>query len=136
LPFGEDISWAQRALEAGYALVYEPASRVYHSHNRSPLYEFKRIYLDHCNLYRLFGLETVPTLRSALMGLIRGWNGYSLYVLRSDAPSGEKLRLLFTYIPLLVPAEVFGQYLGCHANEFRARWRWFRRLDRALRRGV
>jgi rhamnosyltransferase len=136
LPFGEDIDWAQRALEAGYALAYEPASRVHHSHNRSPIYEFKRIYLDHINLYRLFGLETVPTLRAALNGLIRGWGGYSQYVLQSGASLGEKLRLLFTYIPFIVPAQVFGQYLGRHAGEFRARWGWFRRLDQTLQLGV
>ena len=136
LPFGEDVDWGQRALEAGHALVYEPASRVYHSHNRPPRYEFKRIYMDHQNLYRLFGLETVPTLRAALVSLTRGWGGYSLYVLQSDAPPGEKLRLLLAIVPLLVPAQVFGQYFGRHADEFRARWRWFRRLDQALRRGV
>lgn len=134
--FGEDIEWAQRALEAGYTLVYEPESCVYHSHNRPALYEFKRIYLDHQNLYRLFGLETVPTLKIALLCLFRAWAGYSLYVARSDAPWREKLWLLCAHIPFLVPAEVFGQYVGRHAEEFRSRWAWFRHLDHALRRGV
>ena len=133
--FGEDIDWAQRALEAGHAVVYEPASRVYHSHNRPPWYEFRRLYLDHQNLYRLFGLETVPTLPAAVVSLFRAWGGYSLYVLASNASLGEKLKLLMTYVPLIVPAQVFGQYLGRHADDF-ARWGWFRRLDRKLRHGV
>lgn len=134
--FGEDIDWALRILMSGHTLVYEPASRVYHSHNRTPWYEFKRIYLDHQNLYRLVGMETIPTLRIAWICIWRAWGGYSVYVLRSSARVAEKLRLLFTYIPFAAPAQVFGQYLGRHAEEFRARWGWFRRLDRVLRAGV
>jgi rhamnosyltransferase len=134
--FGEDVDWAQRALQAGYTLVYEPESRVYHSHNRPALYDLKRIYMDHANLYRLFGLETVPTLRIALLCLFRAWGGYSLYVLHSDASLREKVHLLCLHIPFLVPAEVFGQYLGRHSEEFLARWPWFRCVDRWLRRGV
>lgn len=136
LAFGEDIDWAQRALMAGHTLVYEPEARVYHSHNRTPWYEFKRIYLDHQNLYRLVGMETIPTLRAAWICIWRAWGGYSLYVLRSGATTAEKLRLLVTYIPFAAPAQVFGQYLGRHAEEFRTRWGWFRRLDRILRTGV
>lgn len=134
--FGEDIDWALRALGAGYTLVYEPESCVYHSHNRSALYEFKRIYLDHQNLYRLFGLETVPTFKIALLCWFRAWAGYSLYVIRSAAPWREKLRLLCAHIPFLAPAEVFAQYLGRRAKEFSSRWAWFRRLDQVLKRGV
>ncbi len=134
--FGEDIDWAQRVLQAGHTLVYEPASQVYHSHNRPARYEFKRTYLDHQNLYALFGLETVPTVGSVLRHLFRGWGGYSAYVLGSGAPLKEKLYLLFGHIPLLVPAQVLGQYLGRHAAEFRSRWAWFRLLDGRWRRGV
>lgn len=32
---GEDLLWSREALEAGMALVHEPASRVYHSHDYS-----------------------------------------------------------------------------------------------------
>lgn len=134
--FGEDIDWAQRALQAGHFLVYEPASQVVHSHNRSPGYEFRRTYLDHQNLYALFGLETVPTLGSMLRLLFRGWAGYSAYVLACSSPLREKIYLLFVHIPLLVPAQLLGQYLGRHAEEFRARWKWFRLLDRRWQRGV
>lgn len=136
VPFGEDIEWAFRVLTAGYTLVYEPASKVYHSHNRSPWYEFRRIYQDHQILYRLVGLETVPTLWAAWIGMWRIWGGYSLYVLRSDASWVEKLRLLFTYIPFAAPAQVFGQYLGRHADEFKSRWNWFRRLDQIWSTGI
>ncbi len=39
---GEDQEWAKRVLEAGYTLVYEPQSIVYHSHNYSVQAYFKR----------------------------------------------------------------------------------------------
>ena len=32
---GEDLLWAREVLEAGWALVHEPASRAYHSHDYS-----------------------------------------------------------------------------------------------------
>ena len=31
--FGEDIEWAEQVLKAGYKIIYEPKSVVYHSHN-------------------------------------------------------------------------------------------------------
>lgn len=33
LPFGEDADWAEQVLLAGYALVFEPCSKVFHSHD-------------------------------------------------------------------------------------------------------
>ena len=44
--FAEDMDWAQRVLQAGLALVYEPDSQVYHSHVRPFLYNLKRQYVD------------------------------------------------------------------------------------------
>ncbi|MCP5046204.1 MAG: glycosyltransferase family 2 protein [bacterium] len=40
----EDQQWGKKVLEAGYKIAYEPASRVYHSHNYTPgeLYRIKR----------------------------------------------------------------------------------------------
>ncbi len=58
--FGEDIDWAHRAILEGHKIVFEPRSRVVHSHNNSIWYEFKRVYLDHQNLHRIFGVHTVP----------------------------------------------------------------------------
>ena len=40
--FGEDQEWAKEILEAGYSIVYEPQSVVYHSHNDSLKRQFKR----------------------------------------------------------------------------------------------
>ena len=57
----EDIDWAKRVILAGYKLVFEPRSRVIHSHNNSAWYELKRIYCDHYNLHDSLGVHTIPT---------------------------------------------------------------------------
>jgi rhamnosyltransferase len=64
--FGEDLDWSRRVLLAGHTIVYEPRSRVVHSHNRSMWYEFKRVYVDHQQLRRLIDLRTVPTLAAVV----------------------------------------------------------------------
>jgi glycosyltransferase involved in cell wall biosynthesis len=45
--FGEDLDWSRRVLEAGYKIVYEPASQVYHSHQTSILGNYRRAFIDH-----------------------------------------------------------------------------------------
>ncbi len=40
--FGEDLAWSLQAQRAGHCVLYEPAIRVYHSHNRPPDYDFRR----------------------------------------------------------------------------------------------
>ena len=64
--FGEDIAWGKSVLEAGWKIAYEPSAKVIHSHNRSFSYEYKRTYMCHQKLFKLFGLRTVPN-RRALM---------------------------------------------------------------------
>jgi rhamnosyltransferase len=58
--FGEDLDWGHRVLLAGYKIIFEPRSCVIHSHNKSIWYETKRVYLDHQNVHRLFGVHTIP----------------------------------------------------------------------------
>jgi len=133
--FGEDIEWAKRVLEAGYRLVYEPTSRVYHSHNRSVPYEFKRTYVNHQNLHHLFGLELIPSLSEALTCVVRGTGDYWRCVLQSKAGFDEKARLL-SIVPFLTLAQVFGQYLGARSDELMGQHPWFVKMDQALRRGM
>ncbi|GAC1385313.1 MAG: hypothetical protein NVSMB42_04550 [Herpetosiphon sp.] len=44
--FGEDADWSERVLQAGYALLYQPASTVLHSHSY-PLWEQFTQNVDH-----------------------------------------------------------------------------------------
>ncbi len=46
MQFAEDMEWSTRVLQAGYKIVYEPESQVYHSHNRGFSYHARRQYVD------------------------------------------------------------------------------------------
>jgi rhamnosyltransferase len=61
-PIAEDVEWARDVLLAGYTLRYVPEAEVFHSHERSPAYEFQRTYILHYRLYELFALRTIPSL--------------------------------------------------------------------------
>src|SRR5205085_7133755 len=65
--FGEDIRWGKRVVEAGYKIVYEPRSAVFHSHERGAMYDLRRHYLDQRVLSELFGLKTAPNLVRLLL---------------------------------------------------------------------
>jgi galactitol-specific phosphotransferase system IIC component len=58
LRFGEDLEWSRRMLEQGYAIVFEPASSVEHSHAMyaSVPATFDRYFLDAEINRRLFGM--------------------------------------------------------------------------------
>jgi len=92
--FGEDIQWAERAMLAGHAIVYEPAAVVMHSHDRPLSYEFKRLYVCHRHLFRQFGLAQVPTLHAAAMAWLRGTARDILYVLRHERRWGVMAALI------------------------------------------
>lgn len=61
-PIAEDLQWAHEVLLAGYTLAFVPDAVVLHSHERSPLYEFKRTRELHRRLFELFELETIPSV--------------------------------------------------------------------------
>ena len=57
LAFAEDGMWAKDALEAGYAIVYQPAARVNHYHYEPPDYAFRRHFTVSYHFYRIFALK-------------------------------------------------------------------------------
>ena len=67
--FAEDMIWGRTAIEAGHAIAYTPRAFVVHSHDRSVAYEYRRTYLAHHALHRLFGVRTVPDLGTAWRSL-------------------------------------------------------------------
>lgn len=44
--YAEDIAWAINTLSSGFSIFWQPNAKVFHSHNRSLAYEFKRSYVD------------------------------------------------------------------------------------------
>lgn len=67
--FAEDMIWGKAAIEAGHAIAYTPRAFVVHSHDRSVAYEYRRTYLAHHALHKLFGVRTVPDLGTAWRSL-------------------------------------------------------------------
>jgi len=59
MEFGEDIEWAKRVLEAGYKIVYEPDSAVYHSHEYSIADWYRRNRVNYKTLRSIFGIRGI-----------------------------------------------------------------------------
>jgi glycosyltransferase involved in cell wall biosynthesis len=106
-PFGEDVEWGQRMLRLGHGLAYVPGAVVVHSHRRSARALYRRNYLGHRLLRRLFGLRTVrdaPHLvRAAVLAVARDVG----HLLRAGASPTALVAA-----PAQSVAAVLGQYRG------------------------
>lgn len=99
--FAEDMIWGKAAIEAGHTIVYTSNAFVVHSHDRSVAYEYRRTYLAHHALHRLFGVRTVPDLRTAWRSL--GTSGpWMKHAWEHDRPFARRL-----HHTLRVPVERF-----------------------------
>ena len=135
--FGEDLDWGHRAVLAGHTIVFEPRSRVIHSHDKSIWYEFKRVYLDHQNLNRLFGVRTVPEWENVRHGT-RWAIGHLRQVVADDPDLGPWDRRWWRLKALPFGfSQNLAQFLGARSVEGLAQGRRLDRLiDALLRRGV
>lgn len=132
--FGEDVAWGKAAILAGHIIVMDPRSVVIHSHNKPIWYEFKRVYLDHQNLFSLTGLHCIPSLlfmwRCTFVAMVH----LSGVVWRD--PTGLFYRLAWlARVPWYAFTQNLAQYLGAKSilKQRRGFWGW---LDRKLLRGV
>jgi rhamnosyltransferase len=105
--FGEDLEWGHRMLRLGYGLAYVPAATVEHSHPRSARRLFRRNYLGHRLLYRLFGLRTIPDRRH----LVRAAAGTIVGDLRALSAAGAPAAA-WVRAPAQSLAAVLGQWRG------------------------
>lgn len=135
LPYGEDLDWGKRVVEAGHTIVYEPTSAVYHSHDRSPYYTLKRAYADHYQVSQLFGWTMTASLPTLLRITASSTARAVAYVLSSDGGILLRARSGIT-APLFMAALAIGQYLGQHALKHGASHRLLATLDKQLRSGV
>jgi rhamnosyltransferase len=60
LIMSEDQDWARRVLQAGYSILYEPESLVYHSHGYKPKEIFKRSFDEAWSLSQVLGWPLFP----------------------------------------------------------------------------
>jgi rhamnosyltransferase len=123
--FGEDIDWGLRVLRAGHAIVYEPRARVEHSHNDSIWRDFKRVYADHRNLNRLFGMQQVPTMSAVARCTVGGVSVLWRSVPLERYSPATRLYWRAYAVPWTL-AQNAAQYLGAAANLRRERvpWSW------------
>ena len=135
--FGEDIRWGKRVVEAGYKIVYEPRSAVFHSHERGAIYDLKRYYMDQRVLLELFELELVPNMAVLLLAILR--STMHLYrLLRQDSGLTDRGTpwLVWFAVKYAVPAQV-GNYLGVKSGAIaRLSPRAFAKLHRFLSKGI
>lgn len=94
--FGEDVDWSERVLKAGYAIVYEPAAAVIHSHDRSLWYEYKRTYLCHRKLVQQFDLRLTRNLKNALILWVWSTIKDVLYAVKNERNVMRMLKLIVT----------------------------------------
>jgi rhamnosyltransferase len=105
--FGEDVEWGLRMLRSGRGLAYVPEAVVEHSHPRRARALFRRNYLGHRLLFRLFGLCTIPDRRH----LLRAGLGALASDLRTLAAGGARLGD-WVAAPAQALAATYGQYRG------------------------
>jgi rhamnosyltransferase len=89
LPMVEDMEWCKRVLEAGYTVIYEPASVVLHSHDHA----LRQVYRRHRD-YGLAFREFTPlrsTIPSVLFGVARETVLDLFFILTIEADLPRKL---------------------------------------------
>jgi len=126
LYWAEDLAWSLEALRAGYQIVFEPESKVIHSHRNTMAHSFRRGYVDQMVAKECFGLlyyadgrELIGNFAQLLIQRGRLFRGAGL---------GLKLR-----VPLWLLAEVLGNYLAARGRHDR---RVKKDLIRSHRRAV
>jgi rhamnosyltransferase len=130
--FGEDLRWGKTVVEAGYKLVYAPGSAVLHSHERGPLYDLRRHYVDGLVLQELFGLSPTPSLPRLLSNTIL--STAHLYLRRDGGTTTLAPRFL-----LLATRHALCSQAGAYLAARRSRGsspRISTRIDRFLLKGV
>lgn len=109
--FGEDIAWGARVIDARYALAFEPAAVVLHSHQRTARALYRRSYLSHRILKRLAGLKTIPDARHwARAAAITAFSDLRLL-------SAARRFDLFPTVPAQAVCATLGQWWGARDED-------------------
>lgn len=109
--FAEDLEWSKSVIEAGYKIVYEPNSIVYHSHDFSAEDWYRKNRINAEKLFSLFGVMRVDTLLKMLLFSF----AYSIRDIYSVFKEKQQLKDLLTnmcLMPIFSISGVLGQYHG------------------------
>jgi rhamnosyltransferase len=132
LPFAEDADWADRALQAGHTIVFEPSSTVVHSHDYPVLEQFRQN-VDHtAGMKELFpgsiyhGWESWLRLFAGIPKQVAADWHYTFQVEPfCKSPAKQKLFWL-AHSPAWHVASATGTFIGAHLDG----------LPKGLRRGL
>ncbi len=113
---GEDLLWAREVIEAGMALVHEPESKVYHSHEYSLRDWFMRNVDDGIANHEINGRFLSD---EGADGLVRGMIAADWRYLRDELGlEGEELERWQVQAALRRAAQAAGQWLGVRYTEY------------------
>jgi rhamnosyltransferase len=110
----EDQEWAGRVLDEGLKIVYEPTSRVYHSHNYTPrqLFEIKRNVAKSTGKFKSKFSALVWGFILMIGGMKIKITGDMLFILfRSKGPLSRKIKEIKTSFKAR-KASFLGRYKG------------------------
>lgn len=111
LNFAEDLEWGKQVFEAGYGLAHAADAVVYHSHDRSFWYEFKRAFVTSEIHDRLFAIDdAVPLTQAIGMGLLAPWNLPRVYPAARQEPFGAMARAAWIVLARGLGRWWYGQY--------------------------
>jgi len=109
--FAEDLRWSKSVIAAGYKIVYEPDSVVYHSHDFSVKEWCDKNRINAEELYSLFGIRTIDSYLKILLFSL----AYSLRDMYRMFKEKQRLKHLITsicLIPIFAVSGAIGQYKG------------------------
>ncbi|HTL53367.1 MAG TPA: glycosyltransferase family 2 protein [Planctomycetota bacterium] len=111
LNFAEDLQWGKTVFEAGYGLAHAAEAVVYHSHDRSFRYEFKRAFVTSEIHDRLFAIDdAVPLPRALGMGVLAPWNLARVYPPAANEPPAAIARAAWIVLARGLGRWWYGQY--------------------------
>lgn len=141
LDFGEDADWADRALRAGYKIVFEPASAVVHGHDYSIIEQFRQN-VDHNEA--MVGLFDPPhfhhprRLLAQIVSIpgevVRDWRFLRASPLYAGVSFGKRVRWALRS-PLWHAASVLGGWTGAYLDRLPEAWRGHLGRQRRIRSG-
>ena len=113
IPIAEDQDWAEKILASGGKIVYEPASRVFHSHRYSPRQMFRAKYQVGKAARRMGRRFHGPLIGLAAMagGIVFKIAGDIPFIMGSGLPFRRKMGELGESVAARV-ASFAGRYIG------------------------
>jgi len=109
--YGEDMLWCKGALLQGYAIVTEPAARVYHYHHQTFKYLLKRMCVDQVLTRREFGHLYNPTLLSMVVRILLESASAVIKVAAYEKRFSKKVKWIFYNWKCSI-ANNLGKYIG------------------------